>query len=358
MWWTQVVTVGETHGVKTRPIMQQGPQLGGVGDVGGGAGAARATTAAASSSSMGTSEPVPQMKAEELYTDYESKKRTAHLKHKGGAAVNAVGGKMLPEDLPPLPPGIAEDFFEEPERKKSEWRGSVSPHSPFGCSRRPSERSQASSLQAEIECWHLESPRALTVCVGYTRRRTGVANQPNQTHISACCDCLIPRRVLTDRRARVHASLTAEAAAAPAPVPAAKGLGGWFRKKLKGAPGGPAPPPSGPSAKEESGASTRIPLVYDAVSSLSSLSSLRSQKREPLAREPTSKTDVTILSWPHNASSAPWPSTPSLTALLSGWQCMCGDSSVFEPPWGDTFVASPCDSTLFISRGMSHFATG
>ena len=35
-------------------------------------------------------------------------------------------------------------------------------------------------------------------------------------------------------------------------------------------------------------------------------------KGEPLARETASKTDVIILSRPHNASSAPWSSTPSL----------------------------------------------
>ena len=46
-------------------------------------------------------------------------------------------------------------------------------------------------------------------------------------------------------------------------------------------------------------------------------------KGEPLARETAPKTDVTILSClgPMNASSAPWSSTPSLTALLSAWQC-------------------------------------
>jgi hypothetical protein len=55
--------------------------------------------------------------AEERYTDYESRRRMAHLAHKGGAGMNAVGGKMLPEDLPPLPPGIEEAFFEEPKRK-------------------------------------------------------------------------------------------------------------------------------------------------------------------------------------------------------------------------------------------------
>lgn len=113
--------MAETHGVRTRPVEhmgQQGPQPGGM-ESGAGSSAARATTAA-TSSSMATSEPIPRMKAEELYTDYESKKRTAHLQHKGGAAVNAVGGKMLPEDLPPLPPGIAEDFFEEAVRKQSE----------------------------------------------------------------------------------------------------------------------------------------------------------------------------------------------------------------------------------------------
>ena len=35
-------------------------------------------------------------------------------------------------------------------------------------------------------------------------------------------------------------------------------------------------------------------------------------KGEPLARETASKTDDAILSWPHNASSAPWSSQPSL----------------------------------------------
>ena len=40
-------------------------------------------------------------------------------------------------------------------------------------------------------------------------------------------------------------------------------------------------------------------------------------KGEPLTRKTASKTDVTILSWPHDASSAPWSSTPSLQRSIS-----------------------------------------
>ena len=35
-------------------------------------------------------------------------------------------------------------------------------------------------------------------------------------------------------------------------------------------------------------------------------------KGEPLAQETASKTDVTTLSWPHHAASAPWSSIPAL----------------------------------------------
>jgi len=38
----------------------------------------------------------------------------------------------------------------------------------------------------------------------------------------------------------------------------------------------------------------------------------RALKGEPLARETASETDVTIVAWPHNASSAPSSSTPTL----------------------------------------------
>jgi len=43
-------------------------------------------------------------------------------------------------------------------------------------------------------------------------------------------------------------------------------------------------------------------------------------KGEPLARETASNTDVMILSWPHNASPAPWSSTPSLQRSIQAWQ--------------------------------------
>jgi len=40
-------------------------------------------------------------------------------------------------------------------------------------------------------------------------------------------------------------------------------------------------------------------------------------ERRALPRKTASKTDVTILSLPHNASSAPWSSTPSLHSSIS-----------------------------------------
>jgi hypothetical protein len=42
---------------------------------------------------------------------------------------------------------------------------------------------------------------------------------------------------------------------------------------------------------------------------------LAERRAASLARETASKTDETTLSWPRHASSAPWSSTPSLTAL-------------------------------------------
>ena len=51
--------------------------------------------------------------------------------------------------------------------------------------------------------------------------------------------------------------------------------------------------------------------------------SFQALKGEPPARETASKTDVVILSWPHNASSAPWSSILSISdGALSAWHKM------------------------------------